>query len=370
MKKNLLEVIVLGIILSLCLSLIVFATGEDQKQTVEELFVYETIGPQGEAPTSCDNVYLSETDKESVRKGGYKAVLLMHTSSDWANAVIAGAKDVFSDLNIKIVAVTDAEMDPNKQRIDIETTLALKPDIIVTLIIDPVSGAVALQQAIDKGIKVVLISNLPSDFKHGKDYAGIVTDDLFQMGKFVAEMIGDTLGGKGKVALMYHDANYYVTNQRDRAVKAVLKRDYPNIEIVTEKGIANPNDGEVVASAIITQYPDIDAIYAPWDTIAEGVVVAARTAGRNDIGVYTIDLGASNAMDMVQDGNMKGIVVDLPYMLGETLAKMGALSVLGKDTPLFVTVPSIKIDKNNIEIQWEKSLNRPIPAEVLKAIKK
>jgi ribose transport system substrate-binding protein len=260
-------------------------------------------------------------------------------------------------------------MDANKQRTDIATALALKPDIIVTLVIDPVSGAVALRQATDRGVKAVLVSNLPIGFVHGKDYAGIVTDDLFVMGKSVAEMIGDSLGGKGEVALMFHDADYYVTNQRDRAVETVLRRDYPGIKIVTKQGIVNPSDGEIITSAILTQYPNVNAIYAPWDSIAEGTVAAVRTSGKKNVGVFTIDLGANIAMDMVTAGNMKGIVVNLPYVLGETLAKMGALSVLGKSTPAFVTVPAIKVTKSNIQAEWQRSLNRPLPAEIQQAIK-
>jgi len=367
MKKNFFT----HLSLILCLLAIsispVFASGE-QEENLED-FTYETVGPQGEAPTSYSKIDLSSTDVLDLKKGNFKAAILMHSSSDWTNAVIAGAKDTFADLGIEVVAVTDAEMDPNKQRTDVETTLALDPDIIVSLVIDPVSGSVALKQAIDKGVKVVLISNLPNDFVHGTDYAGIVTDDLFQMGKATAEMIGESLGGKGDVALMFHDANYYVTNQRDRAVEAVLRRDYPEINIVTKKGIVNPSDGDVIASAILTQFPKVDAIYAPWDTIAEGVVAGVRAAGREDVGVFTMDLGANNAMDLVKGGNMRGMVADLPFVLGETLARMGALSVLGKETPPFVTVPAIKVNKENIENTWEMSLNRPLPADVLKAMK-
>lgn len=358
------------ILLISCLSVILLAPAfaEGTQEESLETFVYETIGPQGETPTNYDAVHISGTDKDAIRNGNYKAAILMHTSSDWTNAVISGAKDMFSSLGIDVVAVTDAEFDPNKQRTDIETTLALDPDIIVTLVLDPVSGAVALKQAINKGVKIVLISNLPSDFVHREDYASIVTDDLFQMGKAAAEMIGDFLGGKGNVALMYHDASYYVTNQRDRAVEAILKRDYPDINVITKKGIANPSDGDVLASAIITQYPNVDAIYAPWDTIAEGVVAGVRAAGRDDIGVFTMDLGANNAMDLVKKGNMKGMVADLPYILGETLAKIGALSVLGNETPAFVTVPAIKVTRENIVTQWERSLNRLLPSDVKDAM--
>jgi ribose transport system substrate-binding protein len=307
-------------------------------------------------------------DIASVRNRNLKAAVLLHQTTDWTNAVSAGIMDTFGDLNIEVVAVADAQFDANKQRTDIETALVLNPDIIVTLIVDPVSGAVALRQAIDQGVKVVLISNLPSDFVHGRDYAGIVTDDLFAMGQYVAEMIGDYLGGKGEVALMFHDADYYVTNQRDRAVEAVLRRDYPDIKIVAKQGIANPNDGEAITSAILTQHSNVNAIYAPWDTIAEGTLAAVRTSGRDNIGVFTMDLGANIAMDMVTGGSMRGIVADLPYVLGESLAKIGALSAIGKSTPAFVIVPAIKITKDNLEAEWQRSLNRPLPPEIQQAL--
>ena len=58
----------------------------------------------------------------------------------------------------------------------------------------------------------------------------------------------------------------------------------------------------------------------------------------------------------------------MPYVLGETLARMGALSVLGEDTPAFVTVPAIKVDRDNIEDQWELSLNLPLPDDVLEEL--
>lgn len=345
-----------------------FAGGEsedmmDEDMMDEDMMVLETMGPQGEEPVNYDEVFISSADRETIRSGNHRAAILMHTSADFTEAVIAGAQSLFDELNIEVVAVTDAEFDPNKQRTDIETALALDPDIIITLVLDPVSGAVALKQAVDQGVSVVLLSNLPENFVHGRDYVGIVTDDLFKMGESVAEMINDHLGGSGKVALMFHDANYYVTNQRDQSVEAVLRRDYPDIEIVSTNGIANPADGEAIASAILTQYPDVDAIYAPWDSIAEGVVAAAR-GSNSDVAVFTMDLGANNVLDMVKDGNIKGVVADLPFVIGETMAKMGALGILDRPAPAFVTVPAIKINKDNVELGWEQSLNRTLPPEI------
>ena len=65
------------------------------------------------------------------------------------HAVTAGAKDVFGQLGIQVVATTDAEMDSKKQQTDLETVLALKPNVIISLVIDPVSAAVAYKKAVE-----------------------------------------------------------------------------------------------------------------------------------------------------------------------------------------------------------------------------
>ena len=101
----------------------VFARGGQESEKKED-FLYETRGPQGEPPASYESITLTKADTEKLKAGNYKAAILMHTSSDWTNAVIAGAESQLKALGITVVAVTDAEMDPNNQRTDIDTTLA------------------------------------------------------------------------------------------------------------------------------------------------------------------------------------------------------------------------------------------------------
>ena len=66
---------------------------------------------------------------------------------------------------------------------------------------------------------------------------------------------------------------------------------YPDIEIVSKMGFQDENGCDVVADAMITQNPDIQAIFAHWDIPCEGALSALRAAGRDDILLSTIDLG-------------------------------------------------------------------------------
>ena len=350
------------LVLVLLLGTPAFAAGAKEEKVV----VTQTRGPQNEEPTWYEEVKLTEAEKREIRKGKYKGAFLLHTSSDFTNALLAGAQDAFADLEIELVLTTDSEMDPTKQLSDVETALARDPDIILTLVIDPVAGAAAFRPAVEAGVELVFMSNLPSGYVQGKDYVAIVTDDLFGMGKAAAELLADAMGGSGDVAWMYHDASYYVTNQRDNAFKYVIENNYPKMNIIVERGIANPADAETIASAILTQHPSIEGIYVPWDTPAEGVVAAARAAGREDLKIVTLDFGATNALDMAQGGNIVGIVADLAYDLGHTMAELGAYGLLNKDAPSFVIVPAIKATAENLVEQWKRSLGQDPPIEILR----
>lgn len=329
----------------------------------------QTVGPQGEAATPSSSVTLSDADIATLKGKGYKAALLWHTSSDFTNAVSAGAKDEFARGGINIVVTTDAQFDAARQRSDIETALAAKPNVILALPLDPVTSAEAFRQAVKDGTKLVFLSNLPKDYKHGTDYASIVTDDLFQMGKQAADAMAKAIGGKGKVGYIFHDATYYVTNQRDKAFKTTIEKDYPEIKIVAEQGISDPARAEELAGAMLLQHPDLDGIYVTWAEPADGVLSALRNAGNPKTKIVTLDLAEPEALDMVKGGNVAALVADKAYELGRAMAAAGMKSLLGQETPPFVVAPALTVTKDNVAQGWKDSLNRNAPQSVLDAAK-
>ena len=82
----------------------------------------------------------------------------------------------------------------------------------------------------------------------------------------------------------------------------------------------------------------------------------------------TIDLDTTVALDMAEDGNVVGIAVDTPYLLGYTMAIEGAYGVLGKEAPPFTIVPTIKVTRDNLAEAWEVSLHEETPAEIVEAV--
>jgi ribose transport system substrate-binding protein len=168
----------------------------------------QTTGPNGEVGVPTAQITLTADEIQKVKDGKFKAAILWHTSGDWVNAVGRGIKDTFASLGVTIVSETDAEFDAAKQASQVETVMALNPDIIITLVVDPVSGAQAYRKVIDAGKKLVLISNVPKDYVAGKDYVGVVSDDFFGIGTAAADLMGKALNGTGTVGYIFHDASY------------------------------------------------------------------------------------------------------------------------------------------------------------------
>ncbi len=328
-----------------------------------------TTGPHGEKPTPAASMVLSQDQEQKIRDGKFTAALVWHEMSEYTNAVNRGAQDEFKRLGIEVVAQTDAGFDGARQKADVETVLAKKPSIIVSLPVDPASAASVYDPARAAGVKLAFVDNSPAGYEHGKDYVTIVSDDLFQMGNKAGIAMAEALGRKGKVGYIFHDADFYVTNQRDGAFKATIEKDYPDMKIVAEAGMADPARAEEIAQAMVTQNPDLDGIYVTWAEPALSVLSTLRNAGNTHTRIVTLDLNEPAALDMVKGGNIAALVADEAYDIGVTVARAAAGSLVGKAAEPFLVVDSLAVTKETVAEGWNKSLRKDMPASIAEATK-
>ncbi len=329
-------------------------------------------GPHGEDPTKASEVTLTEAELEQIRGMNATAALVMHYGgNDWSTAQIAGLHDQFGKMGIKVIAETDANFKSETQVSDIETTLAKNPSIIVSIPTDPVATAGGYRQAAEQGVKLVFMDNVPEGFKQGTDYVSVVSADNYGNGIASARIMAKQLGGKGKIGLVFHAADFFVTRQRYEAFKKTIQDEYANIAIVEEQGIAGPDfagDGDKVASAMLTKHADLDGIWAVWDVPAEGVVNAIRTAGReSDVIVTTIDLGQNVAISIAKGGIIKGLGAQRPFDQGVTEAKLAGYGLLGKAAPAYVALPALPVTRENVLDAWREVYHQEPPKALQEA---
>jgi ribose transport system substrate-binding protein len=323
------------------------------------------VGPNGETPTAADQLSLTPDEMQKVKDGKFTAAFVWHEDSALIRAVEAGVRKQFDKLGIRVVASTSADFDAAKQANNLQTVLALNPSVIVTIVVDPTSAAAAFKPAVDRGIKIVVMTTPPAGYKGGQQIVGIVTSDLSADGKMDADMLGKALGGKGKVGFIFHDANFWFTNQRDKAFKNWLAYLYPDMKIVEEAGFSDPARTEDIANAMLTRHPDLSGVYVAWATAAEGFLSAARQQGRKDVKIVTNDLEANLAADMVKGGNVVGIAANGSTRIGENLGMVAAYGLLNKKAPAMVVGSPTAATKDNLAAAWLDDYGQQPPADVL-----
>lgn len=330
----------------------------------------KSIGPNGEKATPASSLTLTDEEIEKLKEGNYTAAISFHyAGNDWSSAQQKGLEDTFKKYGITIVGTTDANFSVEQQVSDLETLTALKPDVMISIPTDAKATSDAFKRVSAQGIKLVFMDNVPDNFVAGEDYVGAVSADNYGNGVIAAELIGEKLNGKGKIGIVHYDVDYFVTNQRLEAFEETIKTKYPDIEVIAKNGFSDVNQSTEVADAMLTQNPDLEAIFAIWDIPAEGVLSALTSAGREDIYVSSIDLGDNIAKEIAQ-GNVLGVGAQLPYDQGVAEATMAAYALLGKETPSYVAVPATKVERNTIVTGYEMVYHKEAPSFITEELDK
>lgn len=325
-------------------------------------------GPNGETPAKADSVTLTPAEIEQVRAQKATAAIVMHYTGDgWTDAQIAGLRQQFGELGIEIIAVTDANFEPDRQVSDIETVLARRPDVIVSIPADPVATAGAYKQAAAAGVKLVFMDNVPQGMVAGKDYVSAVSADNVGNGVVAAHLMADALGGRGEIGVVYHEADFQVTKQRTQGFEDTIARDYPDIHIVDRKGVTGPDfagQAQAAATAMMVKHQDLAGIWGVWDVPTEGIIAAARAIDRTDLAITTEDLGPNVAIALARGEYVTGLGAQRPFDQGLTEAKLAAYSLIGKPAPPYVALDALPVTRENVLDAWRAVYRSDPPAQV------
>jgi ribose transport system substrate-binding protein len=308
-------------------------------------------GPNGQTPTWDTELVLTLGEVEKIKSGNYKAVIAWHGSQgEYTDALGGGIKDGLKHLGIRLLGEASAEFDPAKQRSDVENLMAMNPDIVISLPTDSVTSVQTFKPVVEKGKKLVLISNQPQGYVHGKDFVGLSTSMPQDQGKFMAEAVLKATKS-GEVGFIYYDADFWIVNYIDGVVEETLKKGKPDLKIY-KKGFANPaTDIENSALAILQTNPKVDALYVSFS--AMGAAIACESLGRKDVKVVSQGLDKPYMQNMLSGGNIYAIITYSTYNIGVNTALMAGYGVLGKPAPEYLISPSATVTKGNLREMWK-----------------
>lgn len=325
-------------------------------------------GPNGEPAASPDDVAISDEDADKIRAGNFEVALVFQFADDWSNTQARGLTEEFAKYGVKVVSKTQANFKVDQQIANIQNAIQLKPDGIVSIPVDDVATAPAYKKVGQAGIKLVFMDNAAKGLKAPDDYQSVISADSQGNGQIAAAKLACYIPEDGTIGVIDFGITFFVTNQRTKGVKDWFAENRQDVTI-KEAAFTDPNQAGDVAANFLTANPDVQGVFAVWDDPALGVISALRAEGRK-IPVTTIDIGVQSAVEMATGEYLMGVGSQRPYDQGAAEARAMMLSLIGKDVPDWIGVPSLAVIQNNLREAWNAAEKEDMPAAVEKACAK
>ncbi len=326
----------------------------------------------GTKGVNMDVLTLTSADEAKLKAGSYKAAIVMHVlDASWPQQQIAGMKSVFDKYNIEVISVTGAGGKPEVQIENIENVIAMGPDVILSIPVDPSAEGPAYEMISENGIELILLDMIPAGTKHGEDYSTLVSSSSYGNGVSAADIMAGEFIKQGlseaNVLVMKLNFSHFVTEERVRGFKERVAKHYPWIKITAEADFPfdMPKVTEI-SSGQLAANPDLNGAFVIWMTPAMSLVAAAREAGKDPktFVITTVDLEEDGAMEIASGSYIKGTGAQDPYKNGVAEAMAACRAILGYDNPPYVAVPGYAVTRENVVEGYRAILGEEPPKQI------
>jgi simple sugar transport system substrate-binding protein len=271
------------------------------------------------------------------------ALVQQSGAGDYFTAWTAGATAQAAAANIDLT-VFDARNDNAKQASDLEQAIAAKPDAIIvdhgqTDTIEP-----RIRDAVDAGIPVI-VYDLALESTDGV----IVTSQSdASMAQGVLDQLVADNGEGAKVGLV--SAEGFAPLDRRKVVwdEYLADHDLDQLFFTGEVTESTATDNIPLVDAALKSNTDVQAIFAPYDEIAKGVVQAVTQNNLQDqVKVYGIDISNADIEVMIADGSpwVATSATD-PAAIGAAVVRTLALSLAGELDETEVQFPAVTVTRD------------------------
>lgn len=301
------------------------------------------LGGCGSEPAGEDAK--EETGAEEETGGEEKAYTIGFSVSTLDNPFFVtmadAAKEEAEKLGISLETL-DAEDSSETQQQQIEDFIMKEVDLIVINPVDSDAIGTSVIACNDAEIPVITVTRASND---GQVVQHLDIDN-YEAGMLDARQAIKDLDGKGKIAVLEGIPGATSTNDRQAGFEETIKKDAPDMEIVTSlTANYDREEGASVTEDILQGNPDLNAIYAHNDEMALGAVRAVASAKKLDsIKIYGID-ATDDALAAVDKGEMAATVQQQPDLQIQTALQNAVKYLDGESLEELVNIPLKLITK-------------------------
>jgi ABC-type sugar transport system substrate-binding protein len=269
----------------------------------------------------------------------YTLGVAMHfMRDDYANAVVQSIKKT---AGATAVVVTDANGQAAKQLADVENLIARKVSAIIVVPIDEKAILPAIRAANESRIPVVAITRIP----RATVVSTIASNGDYANGKASGELLRNSLGGKGKIAVIALPYSLWRIDERERGLHDALAGS--GIQIVARQAGTDQANIQDSVSGILIANPDLAGIWCSFSNQIVGAADALRLA-RKHIVLTGID-AVRSIIERIRKGWVTGTAAQFPAEHGRLAAEAALRQLRGQPVAASYEVPVGVVTKANAD---------------------
>jgi ribose transport system substrate-binding protein len=179
----------------------------------------------------------------------------------------------------------------------------------------------------------------------GKLATSIISPDVKASEAVATKIFQDYMGGSGNFAFIQGNLVNDAFKAREQGMKNALAN-FPNVkEAALGVGNETADKANPVALDMITKNPDLKAIYADSDAMADGAYAAVESSGKTgQIAVFGYN-GSCPTLNSIWNGKIKGTLYQGWSGFGANVVDTAIKIYSGESVPSTIEQPSYVIDK-------------------------
>jgi ribose transport system substrate-binding protein len=264
--------------------------------------------------------------------------------NEWRAAQARQLNEAFAKLAGVEFVVAQAGGNSARQIVDIEGFVQRRVDLLIVSPRDAALLAEPVARAHRAGIPVMLITRRVD----GDAFTTHIGPDDEGIGRAAARLIAERLGGRGDVVMLQGTPTTSTAQARTRGFTDELAR-RPGLRLAAVR-VANYQRSEAIRETedLLRQGTPFAAIFAQNDTMASGVRLALKQAGRDPGQVVLVGIDyLPEVREAIRAGEQAASFI-YPTCVPEIVSTAEAI-LAGRKVARRILVPSVLVDRSNVE---------------------
>jgi simple sugar transport system substrate-binding protein len=296
----------------------------------------------GTADTAASASAATGTKPAPFSKGTVKVALVRQSGAgdyfeQWGNGAKAQAKAAGIDLT-----VYDAQADNAKQATDLSSAINSGAKAIIIDHGFPATIQPQIDKAVKQGIKVVVY-----DVDQTNSKVISTEQDDASMASAVLDVMAKDLGKNAKVGYV-NVAGYAALDKRDSVWKKAVESNGWTQEFKVGKVTdSTATDNVPLVSAALTQHSDVTGVFAPYDELAKGTLLAVQNKKlASKVKVFGADISNADIQAITADNSPWVATAGTdPSAVGAAVVRTAALELAGQLNKTSVEFPAVAITR-------------------------